>query len=46
MVELTPTGCQNSRVSRSLQPQTENPSLRNALKYQHWPPVRAVSELL
>ncbi|KAI4888356.1 hypothetical protein NFI96_032620 [Prochilodus magdalenae] len=26
--------------------QTEDPSLRNALQYQHWPPVRAVSELM
>ncbi|KAI4903779.1 hypothetical protein NFI96_002159 [Prochilodus magdalenae] len=26
--------------------QTEDPSLRKALKYQHWPPVRAVSELM
>ncbi|KAI4899158.1 hypothetical protein NFI96_009297 [Prochilodus magdalenae] len=33
-------------VSSSLQTQTEDPSLRNALKYQHWPPVRAVSELV
>ncbi|KAI4882084.1 hypothetical protein NFI96_021584 [Prochilodus magdalenae] len=33
-------------VSRGLQTQTEDPSLRDALKYQHWPPVRAVSELV
>ncbi|KAI4902644.1 hypothetical protein NFI96_028704 [Prochilodus magdalenae] len=25
---------------------TEDPSLHNALEYQHWPPVRAVSELV
>ncbi|KAI4888382.1 hypothetical protein NFI96_003392 [Prochilodus magdalenae] len=36
MVERTPTGCPNSGISRSLQTQTEDPSLRNALEYQHW----------
>ncbi|KAI4899865.1 hypothetical protein NFI96_017609, partial [Prochilodus magdalenae] len=35
----------NSGVSRSLQTQIEDPSLRNA-QYQRWPPVRAVSELV
>ncbi|KAI4882483.1 hypothetical protein NFI96_001793 [Prochilodus magdalenae] len=37
MVERTSTGCPNSGVSHSLQTkQMEDPSLRNALKYEHW----------